>query len=165
MEEHFMTTDQMDAAPRIMVCGTPMEQSVLVHGFCAIFALALHDKLGCGIRKLSDNYGLVHAYGIIEKPSLGKLYLDARGWTKYEDTLLEDFHELCDIPEDESFAGMPEYGYGYGRVDDLDAGGIEEFRKERRESLTEDEYEDLYAQSASLIEEWDFSSASCLKTA
>lgn len=152
----FKTTDEMEK--RMKIAGVDIQQSAMVHGFCGIFAIALHDKLGCEIRKLVDAYGLVHAYGIIKNP-YGTLYLDARGWTRHEELLLDEFHELCDIPEDDDFVGMPEYGYGYGRVEDIDRNGIDEFRQELRNSLTADEYNDIYAQSIKIVEEWNFPTA------
>jgi len=151
----FMTEEEIEKC-QLKILGKEMSQNVLIHGFCGIFALVLHDKLKCRIRKLVDAYGLVHAYGIIENTPYSMLYLDARGWTQYEDVLLEEFHELCDIPVDDNFVGMSEYGYGYGRIEDLDGDAIDEFRYEIKESLTSEEYADVYKQSTAIIEKWNF---------
>ena len=122
------------------------DASIFLHGVCGIFALALHDTFGYAIEHLvalMDPDGeydtgeentpastLVHIYCV----SNDILY-DIRGGTSEEDAFFEEFSDWID-GNDDYFSFDPE-----------------ECRKFVKDSMSEQEYQQLYNAAIKIISE------------
>ena len=103
----YLTPNVDEALENVEVSGNNSAE-IFLHGLCAVFGLALHQRFGYPIEYLVDSYGedssmdsLIHAY-CFDPDS--ELYVDVRGATESED---ECFSEFEDFFTDGEVLGAP----------------------------------------------------------
>jgi len=93
--------EKIDDALEATILPYGRSAEIFLHGYCDIFALALHQAFGYKMEQMADSAEpdtLVHAYCVSHNAAGNKVFIDVRGVTGSEGALFGPFEDFFTEP-------------------------------------------------------------------
>jgi len=90
--------EKIDEALEATILSDGRSAEIFLHGYCDVFALALHQAFGYEMEQMADSAEpdtLVHAYCISHNAAGNKVFIDVRGITSSEGVSAADIKKAA----------------------------------------------------------------------